>query len=234
MALSNYTELQAAVATELNRSGDSIVTDVIPDFVKRAEVKINRRARLREMETLAYVTYSTTTRFVELPDGTDVNGVRVGPYVELLNLRIKKASEDDTKYKEVEFIDSEFIHEYYEDPADGEGFKYTLRKSVEMNRLPLTDHVLMMHYLKAWDIAGDSTNWLLTNYPDCYLYGALSEAEGFIRRDERIALWKQLFEESLVELNRLSERGRDEDRLQLSTAEISNMSERSGFDILKG
>jgi len=32
-------------------------------------------------------------------------------------------------------------------------------------------------------LAQNSTNWLLTNYPDCYLFGALVEAEIFLGAD---------------------------------------------------
>jgi hypothetical protein len=34
-----------------------------------------------------------------------------------------------------------------------------------------------------------TSNWLTLNAPDVLLYGALLEAEPFIKNDERIALW---------------------------------------------
>jgi hypothetical protein len=45
------------------------------------------------------------------------------------------------------------------------------------------------------------TNWLLLNAPDLYLYGALTDSAPFIREDERIAVWKSLYEEKRDDLN---------------------------------
>jgi hypothetical protein len=44
---------------------------------------------------------------------------------------------------------------------------------------------------------GDGVNWLVTNAPDLMLYGALLEAEPFMRNDERFELWRALYTEAL-------------------------------------
>lgn len=230
MALSTYTELQTAVASELHRT-DTRVTDSIPDFINRAESKINRRVRLREMQTRAYVNFSGV-RDITLPAG----------YLEVLDLRIKKTAEADTKYTEILYVSPDSIHEFYEEPSDSAEFKYTLRDIIELNVAPVTSHTLMIHFLKRWDLANDkldpndttNSNWLLINHPDAYLYGALCEAEGYILRDRRLPLWKTLFNEALADLNALAERGRDDERYELSTTEVAEMAGSSGFDILSG
>ena len=43
----------------------------------------------------------------------------------------------------------------------------------------------------------NTTNWLLTNHPDAYVYGALSEAEPFIPDDPRVGIWKAKRDEIL-------------------------------------
>jgi hypothetical protein len=40
-------------------------------------------------------------------------------------------------------------------------------------------------------------NWMILNSPDLLVYGALVEAEAFIKNDSRVALWKQLYGEAL-------------------------------------
>ena len=48
--------------------------------------------------------------------------------------------------------------------------------------------------------AASPTNWLLTLAPDVYLYGALTQAEGFLAEDDRVAGWKSMFDEAIAEL----------------------------------
>lgn len=38
-----------------------------------------------------------------------------------------------------------------------------------------------------------TTNWVLTRYPDLYLYGALIHSAPYLKNDERIALWDGLY-----------------------------------------
>ena len=46
--------------------------------------------------------------------------------------------------------------------------------------------------------ASQSTNWILTNHPDAYLFGVLAMMEGFVIDDPRIGTWKTLFQEAIV------------------------------------
>ncbi len=48
MAISNYSELKAAIADWLNRSD---LTDSIPDFIALAETRHKRDFKIRRMET---------------------------------------------------------------------------------------------------------------------------------------------------------------------------------------
>ena len=50
------------------------------------------------------------------------------------------------------------------------------------------------------------TNWLLTKHPDIYLYGALAEAEPYLKNDERIEVWNGRFEKGMDELKRHHDR----------------------------
>ena len=48
--------------------------------------------------------------------------------------------------------------------------------------------------------AGTDTNWLLTNYPDIYLYGSLIESAPYLRDDQRIGLWQSEYDRRADEL----------------------------------
>ena len=202
----------------LNISTGGLSADALVDCIKRAESKINRRVRLREMETLTTDTYTTASRFMDLPAG----------YVELLSVWWKIVGAEDNTYEEVDYVAPARFAEFYGDVK----FVYTLRDRIEFNNPPTADYTIQMHYLKAWDIATDTTNWLLTTYPDCYLYGACMEAAVHIRDVQAGTAFKALFEESLVELDELSERGRDDAELDVS--DLALLSAGHHFNILRG
>jgi len=228
MALTNYTTLQAAIEEEIDTSGGPEMVAAIPDFITRCEAKINRRLRLREMEQLAYTTYAAGTvaladRLLALPTG----------YVEMIMpLRAKVATADDTTYEELRYVDPGKISMYYGTAAAAGELAYTLRDQIEFSSPVGSAHTIMMHFIKGWSIATTATNWLLTNYPDVYLYGSLVEASVFIVADDRAVGWKTLFEEAMRDLQELSERGRDD--AELDTSEIAGMSRQNGFNILLG
>ena len=45
------------------------------------------------------------------------------------------------------------------------------------------------------------TNWLLTNYPDIYLYGALIHSAPFLKEDERAQTWAALYSSAVSRVN---------------------------------
>lgn len=227
MALTTYAELQTAIQTELDISEATFVAS-IPDLINRAESKINRKLRLREMETLAYATYGVGTteladRLLALPTG----------YVEMIPpLRMKPSTAADTAYEEVLYTDPGKISLFYGPATRAGAMRYTLRDQLEFSSPVGTEHTVMMHFIKGFDIATNLSNWLLTNYPDSYLYGALAEAEMFLRNDQRVPTWKTLFAECMADLQELSERGRDDAELDVS--ELGRMSGSGSFNIITG
>jgi hypothetical protein len=54
-------------------------------------------------------------------------------------------------------------------------------------------------FYKKIDALSDSntTEQMLTDNPDIYLYGALLEAEPFLMNDQRVQLWATAFQESV-------------------------------------
>lgn len=208
MALSTYAELLDAIQLEM---ADSVeITDAVAaDLVTRAEAKINRRTRAREQEQLSYATYdaTNTTRRVALPSG----------FLEMLDLRIKLTSGADTTYENMVFVAPAAIAKYY----DRDLRYFTLRDELELNALATASYTIMMHYTKRWDIATDSTNWLLTNYPDLYLYGAVCEGGRFFHDAERMQIYMHDRDAALKELVDQTNRSRDD--AQKDTSEIAMM-----------
>jgi hypothetical protein len=47
----------------------------------------------------------------------------------------------------------------------------------------------------------NTTNWLLTEAPDVYLYGALVHTAPYLKDDARIAIWESFFAQGIDNLN---------------------------------
>lgn len=210
MAVSTYAELQTAIANEI-RVDD--LTSRIPEFITRCEDRINRKLRIREMQTESEVTYAATAtdRFIDVPTG----------YIEYLDLKIKTSTQERKDYRKMTYVPPDLIHRYASNLYYGYGYPYntysdegymhfTLRDKFELSRNVDEDHTVKIHYIKRWDIETDLTNWLLTNHHDVYLYGAVLQAEAYLQNDVRIGIWKEAYDEAIFELNEVADRGRDD------------------------
>jgi hypothetical protein len=196
MALSNYTELQAAVAAYLARDD---LTSVIPDFVRLAEAKFNRTLFHPRMETRTTLTVSTllaSPEFLDLP--TDFQTIR--------SVRLP----DETGKPRLQFLSQTQIEDYRFsiDNVAGTPTVFTIvDDQIELAATPNEDmDVEVLYRANIPALAANSTNWLLTLAPDLYLYGALLEASPYNQNDARVSLWATGMQTVLEQLNALAER----------------------------
>jgi hypothetical protein len=182
MALSTYTELKAALATALHRSD---LTAPIVDFITLAEDRLNKRLRLRGMEVRA--TSSVSTEYVALPTG----------FLAMRNLQINSTPRVSLEYASPEWLDANY-------PNTGRTGKpkfYTLiGGEIQLAPVPDATYTLEMDYFKKLDLATDATNWVLTNAPRVYYYGALLEAATFLDDQTNAGVWAKLLEEAIKDL----------------------------------
>lgn len=183
MALSNYTDLQAAVANHLHRND---LTAIIPDLIALAESRIARTVRVGAMENRATGTSSGQT--ISLPTG----------FLELRSLQIVVGG--DTK--SLSYITPERVGS-----ETGEPQSYSIiGDNIYLH--PYGSYSYVLTYYKKFDpLATSSTNWLLTNAPEIYLYGTLVEATPYVMDDARLATYSQLFSSAVIDLER-SDRNR--------------------------
>ncbi len=232
MALSTYTELKAALLTKLSTDSNELTDGMVSDAVNLVEAKINRRTRVGQAERLAEATYSASTNSIE--DRTIPAPLRM---TEMITLAIKKPSEDDTQYRELEYVSPNAIYRYYGKSIQLHEMRYTYRRQIEFSHSVSEDHSVLMHYLKGWDLAAETTgaNWLLTHYPDLYVYGSLLELsrDRFAIDKEMKADWKEAWKEGMKELNALDERNRDD--AQLDVSEVARLFRgTSAYNIVTG
>ena len=208
MALSNYTELKAAIADWLDRSD---LTDRIPDFIALAEARLNRELRIRPMEVRSTMTTTVGQRYFNLPGG----------YLQMRNFQI-----NTNPITPLEYITPEMLDRLYGANTTSKPRAYSLiGEEIQLAPIPDTEYTVEMAYYEKFSPLGDGTggtvtsNWLTENAPDVLLYGALIEAEPFIRNDERIQLWLTAYKEAIDKIQKADER----DRHSGSTMRVRNV-----------
>jgi len=174
MALANYTDLQSAVLAWVVRTGDTESTTRVTDFIRLFESDANRRIRIRQNMTTASLSLTGGTSVVSLPTGfleeIELNYTDSGD-------RISRASYDT--------IDRARNSEQ----TAGRPSLYAISGTqLVFEREADTTYSLLLRYYTAWDLATDTTNWLLTNAPDAYLFGSVAEAAMFVRDDQLLSM----------------------------------------------
>jgi hypothetical protein len=180
MAITNYAELQTSIANWLHRSD---LTAVIPDFIALAESRINRVLSARGTEIEAVLTATPQSEFVDLPNDFGAPIVLwLESFMPRQELILKQASE--LNYSPIESYPN----------------FYTIKSNqIQLDRIAGDSYPLRLRYLQNLDIATTDTNYVLTNYPDIYLYGALVESASFIRDEAQAPIWQQKFENAMIE-----------------------------------
>ena len=186
-AITNYGTLKTAVADYLMRSD---LTTFIPNFVQNAELKLYRKLRLRFMET----SFST-------PIAAGVLAVPAA-YVEAKSFRLVTSGTQRPLHR----MTLEQLYESYPNrSATGQPVVFSREAgNFIFGPAPDSTYTITGTYwakpslLVEGNDAG--TNWLLTNAADVLLYGALMEAEPFIKNDARLALWRDMLTVSVQTL----------------------------------
>jgi len=190
MALANYTDLKASVADFLNRSD---LTSVIPDFITLAEADFNRSLRVREMSVRTQAPIDS--QYVKLPD--DFLGMR--------NIDLMTDPVTPLSYKNLQNLD---IHRAND--ATGKPLYYSImQNNIEFAPAPDGDYTLeIVYYQKIPALSANTTNWLLDNHPDAYLYGTLMHSAPYLQADERIGVWAGKYQQIIQQITTSDERAK--------------------------
>jgi len=185
MAIGTYAELKTAVANWLDRDD---LTDRIPEFIALAEARMNRVLRLRMMESKYTASTVASQRNYNLPTG----------YVQMRNFQI-----NTSPITPLQYVSPEIYDRLWGGSTGGTPQFYTIIAN-EIQLGPIPGSVLtmeMLFYKKITALSGtNTTEQMLTDNPDIYLYGALLEAEPFIMNDERVGLWAKGFQQAVADL----------------------------------
>jgi len=193
MALSTYDELKTSIADFLNRDD---LTSVIPDFITLAETGMNREVRHWRMEKRANAVLDT--QYTALPtdflepirmslNTADTNTLEMVNAFQISNLRAQNLN---TSGRPASFA--------------------ILDGSIEVFPTPDASYTLEMLYYEKIDTlnSGNTSNWILSNFPDAYLYGSLVHSAPYLQEDARATTWAALYQKAINDINLESERSK--------------------------
>jgi hypothetical protein len=189
VAIANYSDLVSAIGDWLARSDLSARS---PDFIALAEARFRRELRVREM--LEQTTGSIATNSLGLP----------GDFLEVHRFTLDTASDLPLEYRPIEDVETR-----YAGVISGVPVIFTiLGSNLILYPTPDGSYDYTLDYYAAVPAltAANTTNWLLTNAPDLYLFSALAEAESFLQNDDRIAIWKDRADMAMRGLNLANQR----------------------------
>ena len=193
MAITNYTELQSTIADFLNRDD---LTAVIPTFITLAEAEFNRRLRHWRMENRASA--EVDGQYSAIP----------ADFLEPIRLHLETSN-----YRTLELMSQADMQSMRMRNSDtsGEPAYYALTQGeIELYPTPDATYDLEMnYYARIPALSGsNATNWLLTYFPDAYLYGALAHSAPYLGEDARMATWAALLQSAIDGIIRESEQAK--------------------------
>ena len=193
MSLITETDLESAITNWLG--GRTDLTAYYPDWITVFESAAARRLRVRPMEKL--VTLTPVASKVALP----------ADY-----LATRRLTWTGTPRVDLNYLAPSMFQTYYpslstNNPPVGHPGSYTIEGStITVSTIDGTG--LELDYYARNEAIATALNWLWTNYPDAYLFGALAESGAFTRDNEATGIWKVRRDEVFDEIKMVDFRER--------------------------
>ena len=179
MTIATFSDLKTAVADWAHRSD---LTTRIPDFISITEKRIKSLADVRGYEIESSLTCTPGSAFIALPSNfkspialwiADIN-----PREELQQLLPQTLPYNDTPNRPMYWA------------IDGANIKFQCPAN---SAYPMT-----IRYEAMFELSDSNpTNFILTNYQDVYLFGALAELAAYTQNDQQAQKWEAKFQDSI-------------------------------------
>jgi len=188
MALNTYSALKTSVANWLNRTD---LTDEIVDFISLTEADFNSKLRIRKMISETTITIDAETEdlptgFLQIRDFFIVSGSTKLP------LRYMTPSQMDS----IKGTSTTGTPEVY--TILGDKLRFAPK--------PDSTYTATLNFYKKFDALSDSntSNFILTDHPSIYLYGALYHATNFLGGIDKMLVqkWQQMYATAMERLER--------------------------------
>ena len=182
MSLNTYAGLQSEVALLLNKTN---LTAQIPSFIRLFEAQASRRIKHYRMQ--GRMTFTLNGDPKSLPcNFKGVEAIKAGNYA-------------------LTYVTPDMLDDVRDARSawNGQSLYYTIIGNQLHFSPGAGDHDCVMRYWMGIDPLSDQNtcNWMLSENPDAYLYGAALQAAPFLLDDQRIPVWKSFVEEAYATIN---------------------------------
>lgn len=182
--MNTYSTLKVSIASWLAQSNITSSDSIVDDFIDMAEAEVNRRLRVRFMESALSLTATSAT--VGLP--ADYMGFRA--------VHIEGTDRYSLEYRTPEQLNS--ISSDSRQPQ-----YYTVRGEYMVFPADPSSTITVAgtYYAKPTALsASNETNWITANFPQVYLFAALKNAAIYGSDDEAIGKYSALLDKALSEI----------------------------------
>ena len=109
------------------------------------------------------------------------------------------------EYKNLQNLD---IHR--RNDKTGKPLYYSIvQNSIEFAPVPDGTYTLeIVYYQKVPTLSSNTTNWLLDNHPDAYLYGTLQHSAPYLQSDERVGVWAGKYQQVIEQITTSDEKAK--------------------------
>lgn len=188
----NFQELQSSVASWLNRDN---LTGIIPTFIRIAQLQLerNKRLELPYMHKESILTISNNYELTIPPNYKKPDYLFVvdssGRRVTMNKVELRGA------WTRFPYQSSNLSIPVIYATADG-GSKFVVRPTPDT-----TYQYIFGYYAYSASLQNpEDTNWLTINAFDVLLYGALLQASPYLKSDDRIVTWGNLYSANVNDL----------------------------------
>lgn len=187
--IDSYTSLKTAVEKWLDRDDEDIV-ERIPEFIQLAEATIRRRVRRKTIRTSLVVSQESTA----MPSDC----------VELRSIYPRTSVYSKDKPLDIVTPEQLITIRAQSAPSGRPRAASLVGGQILLAPTPDQSYTLeIIYYEKLSPLStSNNTNSVLIESPDVYLFGALAEAEPYVKNDDRVALWKSKFDGAVDEIDK--------------------------------
>lgn len=192
MATTTYSELKSEIAGYLARTD---LTAEIPTFIQKAELRLRRDLRIRQMLKVVTTSTQPNTSTIQLPSD----------FLQMRDLHINTNPIAVLRYDSP----SNFYRNTWS-TVKGLPISYTvLASEFQLSPIPDSDYTLQMLYYSAPEYLSDTnqTNAFMVICPDLLLYASLGEAEPYLMNDTRLQTWASMYDRGLSALTVSDDQG---------------------------
>lgn len=188
MPLNNYSNLKAAIVSWSKRND---VANYVDDFIDLCESEMYKYLRIRDMQTRQ--TNNLSARFLALPDD----------FIEMRRLRL------ETGGRNVQ-LTSVVPEALKITSGSGIPTSYTVTTQLEFDRTPDSTYTIEMQLWSKLTALDDTntTNAVLTRFPEIYLQGSLWALFDWAREPELSSYYYERFINAIKQANDMDLKGR--------------------------